>query len=88
MRPYDWYTKAKARIEQFLPDLDDNLEVDVDTTDIAPNDGGTEYSTFVLTFSHPSNPNLHWTMEIRMDDHYIEQELEQVVRNIYLERVE
>ncbi len=88
MKPYDWYTKARERIEQFLPNLDENLEVDLDTTEIAPNDGSTEYSTFVLVFSHPSNPNLKWTMEIRMDEEYIEHELEQIVTNIYLERVE
>jgi len=88
MKPYDWYTRAKERIEQFLPDLDKDLEVDVDTDVITPNDGSTEYETFVLAFSHSSNQNLHWTMEIRMDDEYIEQELEQTITNIYFERVE
>ena len=76
MRPYDWYTRARERIELFLPRLDTNLVVDVDTTVITPNDGGTEYTTFALAFSHSSNPNLHWTMEIQMDDEYIEHELE------------
>ena len=88
MRPFDWYTRAKERIEHFLPRLDKNLEVDVDTDVITPNDGSTEYTTFVLTFSHPSNQNLNWTMEIRMDDEYIEHELEEIVTKIYLERVE
>jgi hypothetical protein len=88
MTQYDWYTKARERIEQFLPDLDKNLEVDVDTDVITPNDGSAEYTTAVLTFSHPSNPRLHWSMEIRMDDEYIEHELEEVVKKIYLARVE
>ena len=86
--PFDWYTRAKERIERFLPGLDKNLEVDVDTDVITPNDGGPEYTTFVLAFSHPSNPKLHWTMEMRMDEEYIEHQLEEIVTQIYLERVE
>ena len=88
MRPFDWYSRAKSRIEEFLPRLDEGLEVDVDTTVVTPDDGTTEYSTFVLAFSHSSNSNLQWTMEVRMDDDYIEHELEEVVTKIYLERVE
>jgi hypothetical protein len=53
-----------------------------------PNDRSTEYTTFALTFSHSSNPNLHWTMEIQMNDEYIEHEVEQIVTKIYFERVE
>jgi hypothetical protein len=88
MRPYDWYIRARERIEQFLPDLDKDLQVDVDTTLVTPNDGSAEYTIFGLTFSHSSNPNLHWTMEIQMNDEYIEHELEQTVTKIYLQRVE
>ena len=88
MTPHDWYRRAQTRIEEFLPRLDEDLEVDVDTTVVTPDDGGAEYTTFVLTFSHPSNPNLQWTMEVRMDEEYIEHELEEVVTKIYLERVE
>jgi hypothetical protein len=88
MRPYNWYIRARERIEQFLPDLDKDLQVDVDTTVVTPNDGGAEYTIFALTFSHSSNPNLHWTMEIQMNDEYIEHELEQTVTKIYLQRVE
>ena len=88
MRPFDWYSRAKSRIEEFLPRLDEDLEVDVDTTVVTPDDGTAEYSTFVLAFSHSSNSNLQWTMEVRMDDEYIEHELEEIVTKIYLERVE
>jgi hypothetical protein len=88
MTPYDWYTRAKERIEHFLPSLDKNLEVYVDTDVITPNDRGAEYTTFMLAFSHSYNPNLHWTMEIEMNDDYIEYKLEQIVTNIYLARVE
>jgi hypothetical protein len=88
MSPFDWYTRAKERIERFLPSLDKDLEVDVDTDVITPNDGRPEYTTFVLAFSHPSNQKLHWTMEVRMEDEYIEHELEEIVTQIYLERVE
>ncbi len=88
MRPYDWYTRAKERVERLLPSLDENLEVEIETTVVTPYDEGDEYETFALAFSHSSNPNLSWTMEVRMDDEYIEHELAQVVTDIYLERVE
>ncbi len=88
MRPYDWYHKAVAKITTFLPGLDPNLEVELDTTVVTPNQGGEEYTTFVLVFSHSSNPKLQWTMEVEPDEDYIENELEQVVTNIYMRRVE
>jgi hypothetical protein len=88
MRPYDWYIRARDRIDQFLPDLDKDLQVDVDMTLVTPNDVSAEYTAFTLIFSHPSNPNLHWTMEIQMNEEYIEHELEQIVTKIYLGRVE
>ena len=88
MRPYDWYHQAVEKIATFLPGLDPNLEVELDTTVVTPNQGSDEYTTFVLVFSHSSNPNLQWTMEVEPDEHYIENELEQVVTNIYLQRVE
>ena len=88
MRPYDWYHRAKKRVERLLPTLDENLEVEIETSVVTPYDEGDEYETFVLAFSHASNPNLSWSMEVRMDDEYIEHELAQVVTKIYLERVE
>ncbi len=88
MKPYDWYHKAVEKMAAFLPSLDPNLEVELDTTVVTPNQGGEEYTTFVLVFSHSSNPNLQWTMEVEPDEDYIENQLEQVVTNIYLQRVE
>ncbi len=64
MRPYDWYHQAVEKIATFLPGLDPNLEVELDTTVVTPKQGGDEYTTFVLVFSHSSNPNLQWTMEV------------------------
>ncbi|MBM3942928.1 MAG: hypothetical protein FJ316_08410 [SAR202 cluster bacterium] len=88
MSQFDWYVKAKAKLEQFLPALDPDLEVDVDTDVITPADGSPEYETFLLTFSHPHNAKLQWTMELRMDAEYLEHELETTVRKIYFARVE
>ena len=88
MVPFDWYTRARERIERFLPGLDKDLQVDVDTDVITPSDGSAEYPTFVLAFWHPSNPKLHWTMETRMDEENIEHQLEEIVTKIYFERVE
>ena len=85
---FDWYHRARTRAEQFLPHLDPQLEVDVDEDYITPYDGGEEYETFVLVFSHPSNPNLNWTMAVRPEDNFIDNELEQIVRQIYFQRVE
>ena len=88
MQPFDWYQRAKEKIESFLPALDPNLEVDVDTTTVTPNQGGEEYKTFVLVFSHQTNSNLQWTMEVEEEDFYIQNELENIVRDIYFQRVE
>ena len=88
MSSYSWYHKAKLRVEQFLPDLDNGLEVEVEETAITPSDGGDNYTTTVLVFSHDSNPNVQWTMEVQEDDNFIDHELESAVRRIYFERVE
>ena len=65
MSMFDWYQRAQTRAEQFIPELDPELEVDVDEDYITPYDGGEEYDTFVLVFSHPTNPKLNWTMAVR-----------------------
>ena len=88
MQPIDWYQKAKQKIESFLPELDPNLEVDVDTTTVTPNQGDDQYTTFVLVFSHQTNSNLQWTMEVEEEDFYIANELEKIVKEIYFQRVE
>ena len=88
MQPIDWYQKAKQKIESFLPELDPNLEVDVDTTTVTPNQGDDQYTTFVLVFSHQTNSNLQWTMEVEEEEFYIENELEKIVKEIYFQRVE
>ena len=88
MQPIEWYQKAKQKIESFLPELDPNLEVDVDTTTVTPNQGDDQYTTFVLVFSHQTNSNLQWTMEVEEEDFYIENDLEKIVKEIYFQRVE
>ncbi|MCH8896858.1 MAG: hypothetical protein IIC33_00995 [Chloroflexi bacterium] len=88
MSTFHWYRKAKLRVEEFLPDLDNDLEVEVEETSITPSDGGDEYKTFVLVFAHTSNPNLRWTLEVKAEDDFIDHELEEVVKKIYFERVE
>ena len=88
MSMFDWYRRAQVRAEQFLPDLDPELEVDVDDDAITPYDGGEIYETFVLVFSHPTNSRLNWTMAVKPEEDFINHELEQVVRRIYFERVE
>lgn len=88
MSTFDWYQQARARAEQFLPDLDPELEVDVDEDYINPSDGGEGYDTFVLVFFHPTNPKLNWSMAVKPDEDFINTELEQVVRQIYFQRVE
>lgn len=88
MSSFNWYHKAKVRAEKFLPGLDGNLEVDVEETSITPYDGGAEYQTYALVFSHGSNRNLNWTMEVQENDDFVENELEAVVTKIYFQRVE
>ena len=36
MSTFQWYQRARARVEQFLPDLDRELEVEVEETSITP----------------------------------------------------
>ena len=88
MSTYHWYHQAKVRVEEFLPGLDSDLEVEVEETSITPSDGGDDYKTFVLVFSHGSNPNLRWTMEVQANEEFIDHELETVIKRIYFERVE
>ncbi len=88
MSMFDWYQRARDRAEQFIQELDPELEVDVDEDYITPYDGGEEYDTFLLVFSHPTNPKLNWTMEVKPEEDFIANELEQVVRQIYFHRVE
>ena len=88
MNMFHWYQQAQARVEEFLPDLDPELEVEVGEDSISPYDGGEEYDTFLLLFYHPSNPKLNWTMAVKPEEDFINNELEEVVRRIYFERVE
>ena len=88
MNVFDWYQRARVRAEQFIADLDPELEVDVDEDYITPYDGGEEYDTFVLVFSHPTNSKLNWTMAVKPEEAFINTELEQVVRQIYFQRIE
>ena len=60
----------------------------MDTTTVTPNQGDDQYTTFVLVFSHQTNSNLQWTMEVEEEDFYIENELEKIVKEIYFQRVE
>ncbi len=88
MNNYQWYHRAKQRVEEFLTELDPELEVEVDETSIALAAGGDDYQTFALIFSHASNPMLHWTMEVQPEEDFIDNQLEDVVRQIYFQRIE
>ena len=88
MNNYQWYHRAKQRVEEFLPDLDRELEIEVEETSITLHEGGEEYQTFALIFSHASNPMLYWTMEVEPSEDFIDNQLEDVVRQIYFQRIE
>ena len=88
MSTFQWYQQARARVEQFLTDLDQELEVEIEETSITPNDGSAPFETFVLAFFHASNPNLSWTMAVQPDEDFINDQLEEIVKRIYFERVE
>jgi hypothetical protein len=55
---------------------------------IRPYDGGDNYTTYALVFTHDVSRNLSWTMEVQLSDEFIERELEKVVRRIYFSKVE
>ena len=88
MTPTDWYELAKQRVETFLALMDPELEVTVEQIGIKPYDDGTEYESYVLLFSHPTNAMLHWSMEINPSLDFIDNELETTVRNIYKQRIQ
>ena len=83
----EWYNKAKAKAESFLPDIDPSLRIEVLPATIKPK-GKDTYHTLALGFASSSNPSLNWTMEIELSDQYLDTRLESVVRQIYLDRLE
>jgi hypothetical protein len=84
--PEFWFELAQDKVLSFLPELDMDLNVGVETRTIYPYQG-EPYEGIVLSFEHDTNPGLIWTMDIGLDRDYIENDLENVVRNIYQERL-
>lgn len=79
-----WYIKAREKVESFLADIDPNLEVDIQRSIVTPDDPKkSEYSTDTLIFTHKTQPELRWTMEIEKSDNYINNRLEDIVRKVY-----
>jgi hypothetical protein len=82
----EWYDTARAKIESFIHNIDPDLEVLVTPTTIHQK-GMEAYDTLSLSFKHKSDFTLRWTMEIQKNFNYIENDLENVVRKIYEERI-
>lgn len=79
-----WHIKAREKAEEFLSRIDPDLEVDIQESIVTPDDKSKgEYQKTTLLFTHKSNPNIRWTMDIRNDDNWINNDLEGVVRKIY-----
>jgi hypothetical protein len=83
-----WYAKAREKVESFLSDIDPDLEVDIESSVVTPDDPGkSEYRTDALIFTHRTKPDLRWTMEIEESDDYIDNQLEGVIRKIYRQNI-
>ena len=54
MSMFDWYQRARTRAEQFLSDLDPELEVDVDEDYITPTTAAR--NTTPSSWSSPTPP--------------------------------
>jgi hypothetical protein len=79
-----YYEKACARARTFISVLDPELRVSVDEVAVQPESRSSqEYQTYALRFFHRTRAHLGWTMEIEENDHYIQNQLENVVREIY-----
>ncbi len=66
----------------FLRGIDIDLHVEVKPMRVTPKTG-EPYETFVLFFSHRTDPRLSWSMSIEKSHDYIENRLEGIVRKIY-----
>ena len=82
------YRRAQEKVQSFLPTIDPELEVEVNFVTVTQDDKQLhDYETLVLNFTHRTRPDLRWTMEIEPTSEYVQNRLENVVRNIYLDRL-
>ncbi len=84
---WEWYQRAKAKIDSFLHNLDPTLSVEVTLVEVVDARTSRPYDTLSLRFISHTRPSLNWTMEIEKDPRYVEEDLERVVREIYSERI-
>ena len=80
----EWYDTARAKVNSFIYRLDPHLRVGVESVTVQS--GKNQHDTLALSFESEKDSNMKWTMEISKNNDYIENKLENVVRNIYNKR--
>jgi hypothetical protein len=84
----EYYEKACAKAQLFIKEIDPDLTVSVGQVVVRPaRPDSQEYRTYALRFSHKTRATVSWTMEIEEDNAYIEKRLEEIVRQIYKNKI-
>jgi len=84
-----WYEKARAKAEQVIKGLDPEYVVTVQDSIVSPDDNDrAEYRTSALAFTSPRGPVFSWSMEVGMSEHYIQNDLPDVIKKIYARKQE
>ena len=79
-----FYEKAKEKAESILARLDPRVMVSIDRVKVMPDDKAVKpYYSLALSFEDPKEPRMAWTMEIEENAHYIDHDLEGVIRSIH-----
>lgn len=80
----EWYDTARAKAKSFLPELDPNLEVDVEERLITPVDKTKgRYTVLVLFFRSKNDPSFRWKMRISENHDYLDNRFRQAVERAY-----
>jgi|GEM_PF-1222275 len=83
----EWYKKAKEKADRFIAEIDPDYSVEIVNTDSRSDNGTNVENSISLYFNHTKNSKLSWTMSIRMNDDYLNNRFEDVVKNIYNKRI-
>lgn len=83
----EWYRKAKVKADEFIAKIDPAYTVKVGLVNIRLIDGSFVQDCLVLDFNHAENNDLSWSMSIGMDDDYLNNTFESVVKNGYSKMV-
>ena len=83
-----FYEKAREKAQSFISGLNPEIEVSIEDVEVNPDDKAkVPYRTLALKFSHRSDENLNWTIEIEPSDDYIKNKLQNAVEGVYRQKI-